>query len=156
MSSANPSSPQAAVDGILTQWNKAFVARDLEAMSALFASDGVYLLPGVPALVGADAISRGLKSMAESLPPGGLRIDFKTFDVTSTGADHVTFWASGDHQCQQDGQWTTLWAANALWVLRQTAPAQWHIAYLAVVPQAQEFQGALKDVHDKLTHLETH
>ena len=137
------------VDAVLQRWNEAFEHRDTAAMAALFAPGAVYLLPNLPAWVGSEAIHKCMQTMATTLPPGGLRILFKRYNVSSSG-DSITFWAQGEHQCQQDGQWTTMFDANALWVLRQTGPAAWQVAYLAVVP-LQEIQHSLTQVHSSLT-----
>ena len=137
MSSPASASQLAVVQALCEQWSAAIGARDMAAMAALFSPDAVHLLPGQPALVGAEAIGQGLKGMPERLPAGELRIVFEPHNVASAG-DCLTFWADSDHQSRQDGQWTTWWQGRALWVVKQTQPARWQIAYLAIVPPSSD------------------
>jgi uncharacterized protein (TIGR02246 family) len=143
MSCPASASHLAVVNDLCDQWSAAVGARDMAAMAAMFSSDAVHLLPGQPALVGIEAISQSLKGMPACLPAGELRIVFDPHNAASAG-DCLTFWADSDHQLKQDGQWTTFWRGRALWVVKQTAPTRWQIAYLAIVPPTNDYKKLMK------------
>jgi uncharacterized protein (TIGR02246 family) len=94
LAGCNPPPPPAAPDThdadvraiteLETQWNQAYVAKDVDKIAAYYADDAVLMGPGSPAAKGKSAIVAELKQMVAD-PAFSLRFMSSTVDVAKSG-----------------------------------------------------------------------
>jgi len=83
----------AAIKAEAANWAKAYNAGDAETVASLYAEDAIMLAPGIPTLVGRDAIREFIKSDIASSKNAGLVVKVGDFDGVGVAGDLA--WKSG-------------------------------------------------------------
>ena len=101
------------------EWAKVAESGDLERILSYWSDDAVVFPPGIPSLVGKEAI-RGY--VAQSLQTPGFRISWKTSDVTvaasgdlayGVGTNRVSFTGPDGKAVTIEGKAVTVWRKDA-------------------------------------------
>jgi uncharacterized protein (TIGR02246 family) len=132
--SVNLSDEEAAIHKTDADWLAAAASHDVNRALPFWADDATILVPGVPPIVGKEAIR---KYVTESFATPGFSITWKTEKVEvaqsgdlaySTGTNRVSFNGPDGKSLTEEGRGVTIWKkqANGSWrcVLDATSPAE--------------------------------
>ena len=92
---ADSAADEAALKADPAAWFKAFNAGDADAVTKLYAEDGIVMAPNAPASVGRAAIREFIASGIKEFKSAGL--SFKDHTVTGVGVFGDTGWLSGTY-----------------------------------------------------------
>ena len=121
----DPGAVKQALAAEEANWNQAFHSKNLDGLVAAYASDAVFVLPGLPAQVGTSAIR---KAYAEALKDPNFDVSFAadTVEVAKSGElaftqGHFTMKGSDPKTMQA----TTTAAGSYLTIYRKQADGSW-------------------------------